>query len=87
VPGRWNQALGFEDFFEKRIAGADATTAARYRAMRDRVRGELFGVLMIAMRRESPELAAAVRRSVSTPARLRQALSAVLARRPGARRK
>lgn len=85
VPGRWNQALGFEAFFERRLADADAdaTTAGRYRAMRDRVRGELFGVLMIAMRRESPELAAAVRRSVSTPARLRQALSAVLARRPG----
>jgi hypothetical protein len=51
--------------------------------MRDHVRSELLGVLVRAMEIESPELAAAVRRSVSTPARLRQALSAVLARRPG----
>jgi len=83
VPGRWAQGVGFERFFEERIASADPETAARYRVMRDRLRDDFFSGLMNAMSRDSPELAAAVRRSVSVRAGLAQALKRALPRRSG----
>jgi glycosyltransferase involved in cell wall biosynthesis len=81
VTGRWTQALGFESFFEERLASADPAVAPRYRAMRDRVRGELFDVLMVAMRRENPELAAAVRRSTSVRRRVERVVTHYLPKR------
>jgi glycosyltransferase involved in cell wall biosynthesis len=81
VTGRWTQALGFESFFEERLASADPAVALRYRAMRDRVRSELFDVLMVAMRRENPELAAAVRRSASVRRRVERIVTHFLPKR------
>jgi len=81
VPGRWAQAVGFESFFEERLASADPETAIRYRVMRDRLRRDFFHGLMIAMRRDNPELAAAVFRSVSVRRQLKQAVKRVLPRR------
>lgn len=92
VTGRWLQSVGYEQFFADRLTRALPNEQERYRVMRDSVRAEALETLLIAMRREQPELADAVELSMTRhvrrhrpAARLLRAFRSAVARLRGRR--